>query len=64
MEGLYLVSYDEDVFLPLELHDHWFESDHDVSVRFAPCIITIIIVLSNTWPSMTQKCATYRDIDN
>jgi len=63
MEGLYLVSHDEDVFLPFELHDHWFESDHDVSVRFAPCII-IIIVLSNIWPSTTQKCATYRDIDN
>jgi len=42
------MSYDEDVFLPFKLHNHWLESDHDVSVRFAPYIITIIF-LSNIW---------------
>jgi hypothetical protein len=64
MEGLYLVPHDENVFLPFELHNHGFESEHDISVRFAPCIV-ITMVLSTIWPFfLTQKCVTYRDIDN
>ena len=64
MEGVYLVPHDENVFLSFELHNHRFESEHDVSVRFAPCIV-ITIVLSTIWPIfLTPKYATYRDIDN
>ena len=42
------MPHDEDVLLPFELHNHWLESDHDVSIRFAPCIA--IIILSDIWP--------------
>jgi hypothetical protein len=54
MEGLYLVPHDENVFLPFELHNHWFESEHDVSVRFAPYIV-ITMVMSTIWPFVDSE---------
>jgi hypothetical protein len=41
----YLMRNDKDTFLTFELHDYWFKSYYDVSVRFAASITEIEFVV-------------------
>jgi len=56
-----LVSHNKDVLLSLKLHYHRFQSEYNVSVRFAPCII---LPVKKKIGILTPSVATNRDIDN
>jgi len=44
----HLVSHDENILLSLKFHNHRFQPDHDVSVRFAPYASPIHIISHRT----------------
>jgi len=40
-----LVSHDKDILLPFQFHDHRFQSNNDVSVRFPSTIPVVKLVV-------------------
>jgi len=57
----HLVSHNKDVLLSFEFHYHRFQSDHNVTVRFAPCIM-ILPIKNSAFDN--ESGATNHDTDN